>query len=45
MIGVGIATGAVGMDALHAAGARLAFPTMRELHLELAERDLVPPPT
>ena len=44
MVGVGIATGAVTMDALRAAGARLAFPTMRELHLELAARDVVPPP-
>jgi HAD superfamily hydrolase (TIGR01549 family) len=45
MIGVGIATGAVGMDVLRAASARLAFPTMRELHLELADRNVVPPPT
>jgi len=44
MVGVGIATGAVTMDALRAAGARLAYPTMRELHLELATRDVVPPP-
>jgi HAD superfamily hydrolase (TIGR01509 family) len=42
MVGVGIATGAVTMDALRAAGARLAFPTMRELHFELAARDVVP---
>ena len=45
MVGVGIATGAVTMEALRAAGARLVFPTMRELHLELAARDVVPPPT
>jgi HAD superfamily hydrolase (TIGR01509 family) len=41
---VGVATGAVNVDALLAAGARLAFPTMRELHLELAGRHVVPPP-
>jgi HAD superfamily hydrolase (TIGR01509 family) len=45
MVGVGIATGAVTMDALRAAGARLAFPTMRELHVELGARDVVPPST
>ena len=44
MVGVGVATGAVKVNALIAAGARLAFPTMRELHLELAARSLVPPP-
>jgi HAD superfamily hydrolase (TIGR01509 family) len=44
MEGVGVATGAVKVSALIAAGARLAFPTMRELHLELAARSLVPPP-
>ncbi len=45
MVGMGIATGAVSMEALLAAGARLAYATMRELHLELAARDVVPPPT
>jgi HAD superfamily hydrolase (TIGR01509 family) len=44
MVGVGVATGAVTMEALRAAGARLAFPTMHELHLELTGRDVVPPP-
>lgn len=41
MVGVGVATGAVTMEALLAAGARLVFPTARELHLELAARGVV----
>jgi HAD superfamily hydrolase (TIGR01549 family) len=44
MAGVGVATGAVNADALRAAGARLVFETMRELHVELAERSMVPRP-
>jgi HAD superfamily hydrolase (TIGR01509 family) len=42
MTGVGITTGAVDGGALRGAGASLVFPTLVELHVELATRGLLP---
>lgn len=44
MTGVGIASGAVGRETLVAAGARLAYDRIPELHAELARRGLIAMP-
>src|SRR5262249_3442777 len=42
MTGVGVATGAVAIEALLSAGAQLAFPSLVELYDELVARRLLP---